>query len=367
MHTLVFRSVLVTRAVQWFLKNSFTRALLATSRKCPMHIDICAHANHEQQVVYYTPYHVEGQVSIIRNGVYRGWIDCGQMTDITSFTRTPPLLNASNVRVYDSLVNFVADGGWSFQHFIDNVMPKIAHAWELLQGNPNTKMLIDMSDKRHAKQVLALLEHIGYGSDRVVEHSLSHTTVGREFIVACHAPPIHPYLWSKMQTLLRIPYVPLAQRTVITYLSRNNKKEHSNAGRTVINEQQVLQALRLYAQRQSPPLDVQVFSSSAVNTPTKVIEYFQHVKFMIGPHGGAFYNQVFAANETILIEFMPVLRAEYRSTMRHPAKMVWTMASLLNQTYYQMPCEASKPDDTADMTVDIDVLLSILDTQLTTP
>jgi len=47
--------------------------------------------------------------------------------------------------------------------------------------------------------------------------------------------------------------------------------------------------------------------------------------------------------------------------MRHPARMVWTMAGLLNQTYYQMPCEASRPDDTADMEVDITKLIAILD------
>jgi len=363
---------------QWFLQNNFTKQLLETSQRCTVaDASFCVRDSHQQQqqqqqqrqqydddaerhLAYYTPQHVRGHISAVRNGVYRGWVDCGQSTPLEFFTKVLERNEYSSATTYDSLVSLVCDGGWSFQHFIDNVFPKIAHAWELIGTDANVKLLVDLTDRRH-KPVLELLKFIGFDEQRIVRFSLSHKLVARELLVPCHAPPIHPFLWSKMQALLGVAQVPLSERRIISYLSRSNRKEHANAGRTVLNEHATLEALREWAQRRQPPMQLEVFSSSALGTPERVVEYFERVAVMIGPHGGAFYNQVFAPRDTVLVEFMPVLRSEFRSTMRHPARMVWTMAGLLNQTYYQMPCEASRPDDTADMEVDITKLIAILD------
>ena len=82
---------------------------------------------------------------------------------------------------------------------------------------------------------------------------------------------------------------------------------------------------------------------------------FAHARVIIGPHGGAFTNLIFAPNRTIVIEYMPC-RRNGRHFLVHGGMMMYHMAAMLNHDYWRIPVVSQS----SDFHVNVDELLQLL-------
>lgn len=122
-------------------------------------------------------------------------------------------------------------------------------------------------------------------------------------------------------------------------------------GRNMLNAAQVQTLLRRrYAQR------LVVFDGQ-LSVPAAV-SLFGQARLLVGPHGGAFYNLVYASKDATVVEFGPVLKGG-REIHSLPHAIFWAMADMLGMCYWRIQCVSQNPQH--DMIVDLDKLTDILD------
>jgi len=238
---------------------------------------------------------------------------------------------------------------WAFQHWLPDVLPKLTQWWDILQADPEIKVLTGAPNPSHSPMVPYMWDHLNL-TNRL------HTVEGsRNFLVefmyyGCVAPAINPVLWQRAHELLRVPHVPMKDRDVIVWMSR--KSGARNPGRRVLNEDDIVETLTEYAA--SHNARVMTWKHEDIKSAQDAIDFFSHVRVILGPHGGALFNLFFAPKETAVVEFFP--RELYGRVGGNV--IVWYQSTMLQQDYWRIHAKSVGQD----MEVSTDDILEILGT-----
>jgi len=106
--------------------------------------------------------------------------------------------------------------------------------------------------------------------------------------------------------LLALTPLPLFLYKII-YFSREGTSVH-NPGRNVLNERKLLQAIAQWLEDEGREEELVLFDHKKLKGLDDYLSFFKDARVVLGPHGGAFYNLLFAPPKTLVIEFFPARR-----------------------------------------------------------
>ena len=264
---------------------------------------------------------LKGVVSWIPNGTISNSIDCGWKTPLEKFNVTT---GSVNKKIHGILCPLLVPDGYAFQHFMDGVLPKLMQAYEFLIPE-DVKLLIYAP--RDAI-IFEMLTTLGFKRSRLVLYQ--HGTYQADFMIhTCITPPLHPDLWQKARRMLGAPDEPLVPQSQASVILLTRAKQH-NPGRKLMNSEEVLHfLLHRYGGNR-----VVLFKGGY--SLAQSIDLFGKAKIIIGVHGGAFYNMMYAPRGTHVIEIMPTgSDGEIPRGLAHG--IIWKMAGLLGQPYWRIP------------------------------
>ena len=351
--------------------NQYFRSLKQVSASCKE--DICVHpksylsrystvdcnktpnACEESRIlVMQEPKYLVGNLDIIANGSVDRHLDCGWPADHTKSLVPRPYHDDF---IYpETVVVLVVPQGLSFQHFMDGVVPKLVQLQEVIPQEPNALYVMDKSFLD--PMPLKLLARLGIRESQIRDPSEMNYRNGylraKKLVLACQVPPLHPQLWRDAQKLFRLPWLEPGwrqQRHIVLYLSRS--KGTRNAGRNVVNEGELLEAIRPLVEAKK--YEFVVFDSHKYGTVDALFEFLANVDVIMGPHGGAFYNMIFMRRGTTVIEFMP-RSPSFHSTAEAVHLIFYLQASLLGDKYYSVVSGGSGSNRDVDVAVVKEIL-----------
>ena len=328
-------------ARNWFYSSSYYKI---QSKRCPN--GVCE----EKGVLFNdTKEHLAIRTSLVKNGLYLN-DDCGYNYPPEAVRRQFHTDEPETV-IYDQAILYPVPDGWSFQHFLDGVGPKLAHSRSLLTKYPQAKV-ISLKGIRFDRSVKEIWSMLGVEeSDRLIHYSPSTRLGARLLINPCRTPGIHPKLWQDARlmywSISGLPN-PLkeAKRKNFIYIQRTSSNA-MNGARLILNEQPFIDLIKDYCQRHSLDFIQYDHSKDTEHIRTR-IELFYNAQVIIGVHSGALSNMNFAQSRTTVIEIMPY-RADSSSlpmtcSMFKPEDLkacagyiLYTQAQLLNHSYWILP------------------------------
>ena len=262
---------------------------------------------------------LQGVIGYLPNTTINRQIDCGWKTPIEQFHKRDHQVAAK----YHILCPLLIPDSFAFQHFIDGVLPKLMQAYDLLQRS-EVKLLI-YKPRDHI--VLEMYERLGFNESQLVYYN-SGNYFADVMINTCITPPLHPDLWQTARSMLGAPYllnVPPSEASVIL-LTR--AKAH-NSGRSLTNQDDVLHFLLHRYEKRS------VLFKGGYSLDES-IALFSRARIIIGVHGGAFYNMLFAPKGTHIVEILPTDEHGGFAPRSIAHTIVWQMSNLLEQPYWRI-------------------------------
>jgi len=136
-------------ARNWFYSSSYYKI---NSKKCPN--GSCE----EKGVLFNDPKeHLSVDLFLVKNGLYLN-DDCGYNYKDDDIQRTFKNSNEATV-IYDKAIIYTVPDGWSFQHFLDGIGPKLSHSRSYLKKYPDAKVIILQGVRfdRSVKEIWSLL------------------------------------------------------------------------------------------------------------------------------------------------------------------------------------------------------------------
>ncbi|KAK0479540.1 hypothetical protein IW261DRAFT_1336675 [Armillaria novae-zelandiae] len=299
-------------------------------------------------------------VSYRHSGGYDNWSADSCMSDLVSsdglktFEPIELLGRSSPPTIYRNAMLATSPDSYSFQHYLD----RITHI--ITQG----AHLIDVSDlpyvitgRRGNQFVQQLWEKLGF-DDKHVLHSISTDVYAENMIFSCRAVLVHPFLSLRTLEAFGIDSMKESStRNKIMYMSRSNNRA-KNGGRRVLNESELLDAIRVLLRERGKGEEVIVFDETQYNSASELFDYFnKNVMAVVGPHGGAMHHHRWAARGTLVIEMMPTT---------FTSMAIYEEVSVLSQTYAALVVEPSSPGGW-DMIVDPEDVTKLLREHLGVP
>ena len=310
-------------------------------------------------VFLYGPYFLNGGIEVVENvkiPTIHEFGECGGIHQVLS----PPILRHNQVsteivdnvarrqpngaqQVFDAITFVDVWDSYSFQHFMDGVLPK------LIRGYPqNTEYVVVLrgsrtraTSKYHA--VFQIADLLGY--TLLFENELNQrfqdfgTLYARKFGQFCRAPSMHPItvrkmkysIISKLNEGLHHLVSPLYRKEgarfddakPIVYFKRNSNLAAN--GRHVSFEEDVIE----YLQRRFGSEKVLIYQFDP-DTMTAYDQMYvvRNAKLLIGPHGGALYNVMFSQQnpeDVTVVELMPENQGVH--------SIFWLISSCLGYDY----------------------------------
>jgi hypothetical protein len=119
-------------ARDWFLKSTYYKIY---SSKCPN--NSC-----EKNGFLFdnTEEHLQVHLAFVKNGLYLN-DDCGYKYSDEAIRRTFKSTRETSV-IYDKAIIYTVPDGWSFQHFLDGIGPKLSHSRIYLDKYPDAKIIL---------------------------------------------------------------------------------------------------------------------------------------------------------------------------------------------------------------------------------
>ncbi|KAK0469960.1 uncharacterized protein EV420DRAFT_82075 [Desarmillaria tabescens] len=270
--------------------------------------------------------------------------------DIRSFDPEQVVAVPGHPAIRQSAIVVLSPDSNSFQHHLDRVTHILMQGSYLTFGeHPHV-----ITGKRGTAFVDQLWEGLGYRPERVL-HSQKEDTYAEKLIFSCRAVLVHPWLSLKTLEAFSIDYMKESStRNKIVYMSRSNGRA-KNGGRKVLNEPDLLNAIRKLLEERDKGEELVVFNEKDFATASDLFEWFNsNVMAVVGPHGGAMYHHRWAARGTLIIEFMPT---------SFTSMAIFEEASVLSQTYAAVIVEPSGSGG-KDMIIDPEYVLSLLSRHL---
>lgn len=335
-----------------FVESKFYKGSLNNKKKCNLEIckDLTNHLyqylpnscnilkcnNDKLYRVIYEKKNLIGYVDIIKDATILNGFSCGINCNSLSI---PNNKDNNNIQphVKGKLVYLVTPEGYSFQHFLDSVMPKIVQIEDFIKDE-EVKFYIGLQRSKFPI-VEKLYNRIGINSSRLI--GTDHVSVYSEVsIIPCYCPTMHPYLWQRIQYLFKLPYLfeengnNNKNVNMIVYISRNSNS--FNKGRKVINEKELLELIRKLLS--NTKYNLVIYNSKEFEHDVdKMINYWNNVKVLIGSHGGGLYNMFFMRKGSTIIEFLPKSNAFYKKLIH---LIIYSHSVMLGNYYYNLMCES---------------------------
>ncbi|KAF7319095.1 hypothetical protein HMN09_00245800 [Mycena chlorophos] len=243
----------------------------------------------------------------------------------------------------------LAPEAFSFQHFLDRVTHIIVQGEHLHDGH-DTYALTGRLGTRLVQQ---MWDKMGFPDERLIHSSKS--IAADQLVFSCRALLVHPWLSLKTLELLGVGdrQTPAPQRNKVVYMSRSDG--HALNGRHVVNEEEVLTAIRALLEERKLGEELVVFLEDAFDNIHDLFSWFkENALAIVGPHGGAMINHRWAHRDTFVLEFMPENRM---------AMMIHEEASMLSQTYAAIVVPPVTPDS-FDLLLDVGQVVDLLRTHL---
>lgn len=207
-----------------------------------------------------------------------------------------------------------------WQHFIQDSLPMLWFARELLQAKPQIKVLMTYDKKEHIDFVwdkFELKNEILYMPDVIPD--FNHFPAKNTYIFESNFEvPLHWWnnFFFKEINFLFNKNIPYEQKNII-YCKRN-------INRKIFNEQELIEML----QKKSTELNKNfiVFEAEKVDFLTNV-DIFRNAYAIVAPHGGANYNIIFSHPGTKFFEF----------TFTDCMYTLYNIASGIGLDYYMIP------------------------------
>ena len=304
-------------------------------------------------IVYFQKEYTHGRVDVIPNGVMSFKSDCSCFSDHAK------ALQPSSARVYksaDTIVFLLVPNGATFYHFMDSVLPKIVQLESFL-ADPSLRFLIDISPQYSI--VEELVARLGIPKNRILNYRtinhLGDAIQAKRLILTCNTPPLHPYLFQRAQYLLKLPHIQFPSKykpCKLIYLSR--RRGTLGNGRRVMNESELEKHLLMFAEANH--YDYVRFFHGDYHSLASLLELWSQAAVVIGPHGGAFTNMMFAPKGTVVIEFLPN-GAVFTGTTFKEHLSVYQEAMVMGHRYFAVMSSFTKRDD---ITVNIRDVIEIL-------
>lgn len=136
-------------ARDWFLKSTYYQMY---SRQCP------ENSCEKNGFLFDNPQeHLEVHRVEVKNGLYLN-DDCGFRYTDENLRRTFKSTSETTI-IYDRAIIFTVPDGWSFQHFLDGIGPKLSHSRAYLNKYPDMKIVIQkgMRFDQSVKEIWQLL------------------------------------------------------------------------------------------------------------------------------------------------------------------------------------------------------------------
>ncbi|CAF0881537.1 unnamed protein product [Adineta ricciae] len=289
--------------------------------------------------------HLNVSVTLVQNGVYYD-DSCGYNYDEKALRRT--FVSENHVSaVYEQVIIYTVPDGWSFQHFLDGIGPKLAISRKYLDQYPDSKVLI-IKGPRFDRSVQEIWNFLGVNQSKRIIHYNRRMKIGAKLLInPCRTPGIHPFLWYNARSMYwSLINLQKFQSNLLIYVQRTSENA-KNGGRLIQNENLVIDYLHEYAQKSSL-IYIEYDHSKHNENIQKQIELFSNAQIIFGIHGGALSNINFASSKTIIIEIMPY-RSDKSSlpivcSKSDPNRFTpcggysyYVQANLLNQSYWILP------------------------------
>ena len=281
-----------------------------------------------------------GVVKYISEGLASHHFDCGWNSDLKQFgMRT--MMPARDHR--HCLCPLLVPEGGTFQHFIDGVLPKLMQVYELVTTADIVLLLHPPKDRIVAQ----MLSKLGFDSNSTLLYYGGYVKSTHQ-INTCRTPPAHPSLWRKARSLLGVSETHDNPSLVILLTRRLSRK----TGRRIKNIEALTREMSLkYGSR------LAVFSGS--DSLSDTVQLFSQARVVVGVHGGAFYNVLFAPSNTTVVEIMPT-QADGKTVPRYLSHaIIWRLATAIGQRYWRL---AEKPvTSEGDVVVDVQRVVALVD------
>eukprot|EP00475_Leptophrys_vorax_P020627 TRINITY_DN2827_c0_g1_i1.p1 TRINITY_DN2827_c0_g1~~TRINITY_DN2827_c0_g1_i1.p1 ORF type:complete len:516 (-),score=139.38 TRINITY_DN2827_c0_g1_i1:115-1662(-) len=216
--------------------------------------------------------------------------------------------------------------GYTFPHTVKDMMPRVMLSLPYLQANPEAKLLLEYSPmiESFLRRMQIPASRVKYTKDKTGQprshykpsHGSVYEATEELALPHCHPGPMSTGIYTKeiyyalRELLLRTPHLPEADRNLIVYVARDGGD--NSKMRRIDNEEQLLDAVNA-----TLASNEEMFTANGVRVPELVrfqgkglsldqsIEIFRRARVVFGPHGGGFYNLIFSAPGTRVIELTP--------------------------------------------------------------
>ena len=298
-----------------------------------------------------------------------GGHDCGPGGSVETLVNNAKQMSHLPTKTLPSLFWAVIPATWTWQHWCENTLPKMAQA---MAGVSSTEvhgsdgpMWAGMAANQEILDdrfpiVTSIYRHV-LGMSPVDIRDVPVSTP--RAVYSCHAPPMHPFLWQLGQSSvfkLSAPK-PLTARRKLVYCSRRDAKTTEHPGRLFLNEVEIVSMLRARCAALRPePCEVVFFNHRDFNNSVAATTlFFSNAIGLISPHGGCLTNVNLLPCNAGVVEVMPLANEGGPPTEPH-WHMLYMQAVMLEHRYYMLPVPAAV-NTRDDMNVPVDELRDIVD------
>ncbi|ELT88859.1 hypothetical protein CAPTEDRAFT_190671 [Capitella teleta] len=229
------------------------------------------------------------------------------------------------MRDRDILVPLFVPQGYTYQHFIDGVLPKLMQIRPILHLR-HLKFILEYPPRRDHAIVWQILLKLGIQRSRIIYKSeLQEFNELPLLLDTCVTPPIHPILLNIARDSIGIN-----NHEYIDYVILISRIGSHNPGRRIINKRETVHFLK-----ERFPKNFFVFKGST--DLDKHASLFARTKLMIGVHGAGLYNMLLCNSKTTILEIMPIDKGSLLPNLS--TDIFWKMASSIGQNYWRIYVE----------------------------
>ena len=259
-----------------------------------------------------------GKINILTNAKALEVKDCGYKTVNGDFYFDG---DADKSHEDSIVVPLLVPDSHAFQHFIDGLLPKLMQVLDVLLLTDAKLLMFNPRDG----VIFEMLEEMHIPKEKIVLYS-GKAMFFKKIINSCVTPPLHPILWNTARKLLRAPDIlPPPNDTVVILLTRAGSH---NGQRNMNNFEEVKKMLSLrYGSRF-------VVFPAGLNLD-QARHLFGRAAILIGVHGGALYNLLYAPRTTHVIEIIPFTN-EGLPLPGTAHQIFWFQGQLIGQQYWRM-------------------------------
>ena len=239
--------------------------------------------------------------------------ECGPKSKLGDFKT---VRSSFNVPVYEKVAIALAPEVWSWQHFMQDSMPKIVMMLDLGLLDQSRPLLLPPPRDPIIEAILSYLNLTW-----AIEPRTPPSFYAKDIMIACHLPGSNPRLWRRVNHYLTSSFTTLAwPKRHLVYVSRQNAKN----GRIESNYAELHDMLL-----KTYPGTVKAFKGGNLAT---VMETFGGAAIILGSHGGGMHNLFFAPKDACVIEQQGKWIVEYNKNK----EVIHRFSSQIGQRYIRV-------------------------------